>query len=174
MKRAKREKKEYKLDGVLGYFCATVYAFCLVCIRFLDYIEKWCTYRFMFISIGMFAVIVIMFLNCTMCLGTCPNKKLLSEINDFDMMTNNKKEIIGQRDTLLKYFNGIKYTKVMKRIIIGAEVVACIFVFVLFMKNVDFTNRITGVIIDIETAVMAFWFYVDNHYKFKIVKNLKC
>lgn len=173
MKLIYREKKEFRCDMVCGIICSLIYAVCLLYIRFIDYFANILSNRFMFVSISMFAVIVIMFLNYSMCIGGIPNKSLYNKINDFQLTTNNKKEIKEQRDILLKTLESTKYSNKAKIIFVFVEIVTCIFVFVLFILDIKVTNLITGIVIDIETAIMATMFYHDIHYKFKIEKNLK-
>ena len=174
MKLIKREKKDYTKNKYLGYFVAISYTLCLLVIRFLDYIEKFVQNRDFLATIAMLAVISIIFLNFTICYASNPNTKLLEQINDFDMGTNNKGKIIEQRNILLKYFSVKEYTKKAMIILCVIESIACLVVFALFRTHVEFANLIVGIIIDIQTVIMAFFFYCDNHYKFKISKNLKC
>ena len=91
MKLIKSEKKDYTKNKYLGYFVAISYTLCLSVIRFLDYIEKFVQNRDFLATIAMLAVISIIFLNFTICYASNPNTKLLEEINDFDMGTNNNR-----------------------------------------------------------------------------------
>lgn len=173
MKLVKKKKKEYGQDKVLGLLCFGVYAICLLYIRFINQIEKLFFNRQLFIIASMFAVIVIVGLNYTMCKGGWPNKALYNQINTFDMSTANKRDIKTQRDILLKVFEGVDYSKNAIAVIIGTEIVACFVILGLFAFDISFANMVTGIIVDIETAVMAYIFYVDTHYKFMIHKNLE-
>ena len=172
MKLKKKEKKEYTLDWVLSIFCFCLYTGGLLYIRFLNYIENLFSNKTLFNIVSMFFVIIIMFLNCIMCITGWPNKELYNIINDF-LFTNNKNEIRKQRDILLESIRDTNYSKKMRITIICCEVVACIVVFVLFARDAVYANLVTGLIIDIETVLMAFMFYADTHYKFKVRKNLE-
>ena len=165
-------KKKYLLDKRIGIGLGVIYAICLLCIRFLDCIEKYIANRVLFCTVAMVVVIIVMCLNYTMCKDSVPNKKLMNKISDFDMKTNNKRDIIGQRNTLISYFN-VQAMKTKAITIFGFfEGVICIVVFIMYICNMNVANRVTGIIIDIQTIVMAFCFYMTNHYRFVICKNL--
>ena len=172
MKLKKKEKKEYKFNRILSICCFFVYAGALLYIRFINYIENLFLNKNCFNIVSMFVVIVIIFLNCIMCISGWTNKELYNIINDFSF-TNNKNEIKKQRDILLKIIRDTNYSKKTCITIICFEVVACMVVYVLFVQDAVYANLVTGLIIDIETALMAFMFYADIHYKFKVRKNLE-
>lgn len=173
MKLKRKEKKEYKLDTVGGIFCSVVYTVGLLYVRFINHIENMFSNKTSFSIVSMFVVIVIIFLNCIMCINGLPNNELYNIINDFNVTTNNKKEIKLQRDTLLQIISEPNYSKKIISTIICFEVIVCIIVFILFIQDATCANLVTGLIIDVETALMAFMFFIDTHCKFKVQKNLK-
>lgn len=172
MKLIKSRKKEFQLDKIVGIVCWAIYTLCLLYIRFLDCWKNCISNKMLFVAISMFAVIVIVFLNYTMCKSGTPSKELYNKIDNFEIATQNKNEIKRQRDILLKNYETIKYTGKWKKRFFIIEILACILVFVLFIIDIESANLITGIIVDIETSIMVFIFYLDTHYKFKIERNL--
>lgn len=169
-----KEKKKYLLDKRIGFVLGGIYAICLISIRFLDYMEACIVNKALFCILAMLVVMIVIWLNYTMCKDSIPNEKLLEKISDFNMKTNNKQEITGQRDILISYFEVEEMKSKAIIVLCIIEAVFCIVFFWLFVCNIDIANRIAGLIIDVQTIVMAFCFYINNHYRFVIYKNLTC
>lgn len=168
-----REKKSYIKDKYATWICVIMYAISILGIRFLNYVSVSAnSSTIYFIAIAKtFLVLIILFLNYSMCIGSVPNDELLEEINNFDVQSNNKSDIRKQRDILIHYFDDSQCPNLWKLSIV--EIIAGIILFLLFVNDNRWGGIITDLVIDFETIIMAVLFYRTNHYRFKIYKNLK-
>lgn len=167
-----REKKLYMKDKYGTWICVIMYAISILGIRFLNHVSISGNFIVVYISASAktFFLLIIIFLNYLMCIGSVPNDKLLEEINNFDMQSKNKKDIKKQRDILIIYFDDCQCSNLWKILII--EIIAGIIMFLLCVNDNRWCGTITDLVIDFETIIMALLFYRTNHYRFKIYKNL--
>lgn len=172
MKLVTKEKKEFKKDKVLSIICIIFYALALFFVRFMDYFETIITDKYRFAAMAVMLIVITVFLNYIMCRNGVPDVKLFNKINDFNRYTTNKNEIKSQRDILLDLLKEKKFSRKVRFGVYILEIVVCIVGYILFVHDVKFANRVVGIIVDLQTILMALWFALDTHYKFKIDKNL--
>lgn len=168
VEKEKSEEKKHKMDLYSSWISGIVYAGAIIMLRIFSYKNYG---GYLIICFKTAVIVLALLFNYIMIRYSVPNRKLLKAIKEFDMKTQNKKEIINQRECLINLMNDFPHISSKKLCIVTFVITIVVFVF--YMMGCIKLDILLNFILDFETIMMAILLLISTHYKLVTYSKLK-